>query len=55
MERFDPAMHYGPNDAGVSALSIALVIIGIILGSWLIGAIYGVVSSYIQKVFKNDE
>ena len=55
MERFDPAMHYGPNDAGVSALSIALVIIGIVLGSWLIGALYGVVSSYIQKFFKNDE
>ena len=26
MDPFDPAIHYGPNDAGVSALSIALVV-----------------------------
>ena len=55
MEQFDPAMHYGPNDAGVSALSITLVILGIVLGSWLLGATYTVVSSYIQKMFKSDE
>ena len=55
MEAFDPAMHYGPNDAGVSALSITLVVLGIVFGSWLIGAIYGAISAYIEKNFKKDD
>ena len=32
MDPFDPAINYGPNDAGISALTITLVGIGIIAG-----------------------
>tara|TARA_B100000700_G_C14385444_1_gene552290 strand:+ start:194 stop:361 length:168 start_codon:yes stop_codon:yes gene_type:complete len=55
MEPFDPAMHYGPNDAGISALSIALVIVGLIFGSWAIGAIYSLITNFFQKFFKKEE
>ena len=40
MEGFDPAINYGPNDAGISALTIVLGIIGLIAISWLFGKIY---------------
>ena len=49
MDRFDPAINYGPNDAGASALSIALVFFGVLLISWLMGALYGLVVSYFRK------
>tara|TARA_B100000214_G_C23699810_1_gene504741 strand:- start:443 stop:616 length:174 start_codon:yes stop_codon:yes gene_type:complete len=55
MDKFDPAINYGPNDAGVSAISIALVVIGLIFGSWLIGKIYSFTSSSIQKLIKKDD
>ena len=40
MEGFDPAINYGPNDAGISALTIVLGIVGVIAISWLFGKIY---------------
>ena len=55
MENFDPALHYGPNDAGVSALSIALVLTGLIVGTWAIGAIYGKISNWIAQLRKNKD
>ncbi len=48
MDPFDPALHYGPNDAGVSAFSIALVVIGLLIGSWAFGALYGIISNFLQ-------
>ncbi len=55
MDPFDPAVHYGPNDAGVSAFSIALVVIALLVGSWLFGALYGLISNYLTGNKKNDE
>ncbi len=49
METFDPAINYGPNDAGASAVTIALVIIGILLISWLFGATYGLIANLINS------
>lgn len=54
MYSFDPAINYGPNDAGVSAFSIALVFIGILAGSWLLGAAYGFFNNLI-KGSKDDD
>ena len=51
MERFDPAINYGPNDAGISAITILLGIISIIVVSWLFGKIY----AQIDKLFKNND
>ena len=51
MEGFDPAINYGPNDAGISAITILLGIISIIVFSWLIGKIY----AQIDKLFKNKD
>ncbi len=48
MDPFDPAIHYGPNDAGVSALSIALTVIAILIGSWAFGAAYALIVNYFK-------
>ena len=48
MYNFDPAINYGPNDAGASALTIALVVIAILVGSWVLGAAYGLISNLIK-------
>ena len=45
---FDPAINYGPNDAGVSALTIAIAVVGILLGSWIFGALYALIANYIK-------
>ena len=50
MDSFDPAINYGPNDAGISAISIILVVIGLIIGSWLIGAGYSLITDLIHRV-----
>ena len=50
MEPFDPAINYGPNDAGISAITIILGIIGLIAISWLFGKIY----AQVAKVFENN-
>ena len=49
VERFDPAINYGPNDAGISAVTIILGIISLIVISWLFGKIY----AQADKLFKN--
>ena len=55
MDSFDPAINYGPNDAGITAGSIILVVVAILFGSWLLGAIYGLITSYIQKLTKKED
>ena len=52
MYNFDPVINYGPNDAGVSALSIVVGIFAIAIAAWLLGALYAVFSNLI-KGFKN--
>ena len=54
MEGFDPAINYGPNDAGVSAITIILGIFGIILISWLFGKIYAQVANFFDKNNNNN-
>ena len=54
MEPFDPAINYGPNDAGISAISIILGIIGLIAISWIFGKIYAQVAKVFETNNKND-
>ena len=49
MEGFDPAINYGPNDAGISAITLILGIISLIVVSWLLGKIY----AQVDKLLKN--
>ena len=49
MEAFDPAINYGPNDAGISAVTIILGVVGIITISWLFGKIYAQVSKFFEN------
>ncbi len=51
MEGFDPAINYGPNDAGISATTIILGIVGLITISWLFGKIY----AQAAKLFENNK
>ncbi len=46
---FDPAINYGPNDGGISAISIALVVIGLLVAFGLFGTIYGQFESFFQN------
>ena len=45
MDYFDNAVHYGPNDAGASTITIALVVIGVLAGSWIFGAAYALIAN----------
>ena len=54
MEGFDPAINYGPNDAGISAITIVLGIVGLIVISWLFGKIYEQVSNFFESNNKDD-
>ena len=54
MEAFDPAINYGPNDAGISAISIIVGIIALIAISWLFGKIYAQVAKVFEHNNKND-
>ena len=49
MEGFDPAINYGPNDAGISAITIILGIISLIIVSWLFGKIYAQVANFFEE------
>ncbi len=49
VEAFDPGLHYGPNDAGISALTIIIGIVGLIAISWLFGNIYEKVANFFEK------
>ena len=53
MEGFDPAINYGPNDAGISAITIVLGIIGLISISWLFGKIYAQLAKLFEANKKN--
>ena len=54
MEPFDPAINYGPNDAGISATTIIVGIIGLIAISWLFGKIYYQIAKVFEDNNKND-
>ncbi len=54
MEGFDPAINYGPNDAGISAITIVLGIVGLIAFSWLFGKIYEQVAKFFEANKKID-
>ena len=54
MEGFDPAINYGPNDAGISAITIILGIIGLIVISWILGKTYAQLSKFFENNNKND-
>ena len=54
VEAFDPAINYGPNDAGISAITIILWILGLIAISWLFGKIYAQVVKVFENNNKND-
>ena len=49
MYNFDPVINYGPNDAGVSAISIFIVIVCIALGSFLIFSAYEFLSNLLNR------
>ncbi len=50
MEGFDPAINYGPNDAGISAITIIFGIVALIVASWGFGKIY----AQVAKLFENN-
>ena len=54
MEGFDPAINYGPNDAGISAVTIILGIVSLIAFSWLFGKTYEQVAKFFETNNKND-
>ena len=54
MEGFDPAINYGPNDAGISAFTIIVGIAALIAISWLFGKIYGQVSKFFENNKKDS-
>tara|TARA_B100000700_G_C14944994_1_gene808721 strand:+ start:1237 stop:1404 length:168 start_codon:yes stop_codon:yes gene_type:complete len=54
VEGFDPAINYGPNDAGISAITIILGIITLIVISWLFGKIYAQVAKIFESKNKNS-
>tara|TARA_B100000945_G_C20079767_1_gene456321 strand:- start:115 stop:282 length:168 start_codon:yes stop_codon:yes gene_type:complete len=54
VQGFDPAINYGPNDAGISAITIILGIVGLIAIPWLFGKIYAQVSKIFEQNNKND-
>ena len=54
MEGFDPAINYGPNDAGISAITIILGIVALIVISLLFGKIYEQVANVFESKDKND-
>ena len=54
MEAFDPAINYGPNDAGISAITIILGIVGLISISWVFGKIYAQVAKLFEHNNKSD-
>ena len=54
MEVFDPVINYGPNDAGISAITIILGIVGFIAISWLFGKIYEQLAKLFEGNKKNE-
>ena len=54
MEPFDPAINYGPNDAGISAITIILGILGLIAISWLFGKTYAQITKFLENNKNNS-
>jgi len=54
VEGFDPAINYGPNDAGISAITIILGIVGLISIAWLFGKTYELIAKFFETNNKND-
>ena len=54
MEGFDPAINYGPNDAGISAITLILGIVGFIAISWLFGKIYEQAANFFETNKKDE-
>ncbi len=54
MEGFDPAINYGPNDAGISAITLILGVISLIVVSWLFAKIYEQIAMIFDRKNKND-
>ena len=55
MYSFDPAINYGPNDAGVSALSIVLVSLGVVMTLSLFAAAYGSIANFFNRNLEPTE
>ena len=56
MDPFDPVINYGPNDAGVSAISITIILLGLLAAAWGIGSLYAFISDFFNRTKKkNDE
>ena len=54
MESLDPLLQYGPNDGGYAGiLQIAGVAFAVLVGSWLFGAVYALITNV--KTRKEDE
>ena len=49
VEGFDPAINYGPNDAGISAITIIFGIFSIIVFSWIFGKTYAQLAKFFEK------
>ena len=54
MEPFDPAINYGPNDAGISAITIIVGILGLIAIAWLFGKTYAQFAKIFEDNNKNE-
>ena len=54
MEAFDPAINYGPNDAGISAITIILGIVSLIVIATLFGKIYAQAAKFFENNNKKD-
>ena len=54
VEPFDPAINYGPNDAGISAITILFGISSLIVISWLFGKIYAQIAKFFENNNKNE-
>jgi len=54
VEGFDPAINYGPNDAGISAITIVLGIVALFAISLLFGKIYEQVEKFFEQNNKNE-
>ncbi len=51
MEAFEPAIHYGPNDAGISAINIIAIVIGIII----VPLTFNIIYSQVLKILGKDK
>ena len=55
VEDFNPAINYGPNDAGISAITIFLGIIGLLILSWILGKSYDMLTNFFDRTKRKDK